>query len=109
MGWGRIEDKKNARCGRGNRAFLVLSGTLQNGAPASLTLGVLRALASLAQAHLLSFYFAGIAGDVTGTAQCTAQGFVVFHQGTGDAVADSAGLTEAAAALNRYVNAEFVI
>ncbi len=61
-------------------------------------LGVLGALAGLVQADLLAFDHAGVAGEETGLAQYAPEGFVVFEEGAGDAVADGAGLARGAAA-----------
>ena len=64
-----------------------------------LALAVLGRFASLVQADFLAFHFAGIAGDVPGLAQRTAQFFVVFDQGAGQAQADGACLAGDTAAL----------
>src|SRR5580658_186668 len=73
---------------------------------ASLTLGVLRTATRFATADLLALDLARIARDEPGIAQWLAQRLIVLEQGTGDAVADRAGLTGDATAIDRDVNVE---
>src|SRR5690606_303696 len=62
------------------------SGRLGNAESVDLTLGVLRTLTRFTQTHFLPLDLTGVAGNETGLAQFAAQGFVVFHQRTGDTV-----------------------
>ena len=66
-------------------------------APGS-ALGVLRAATRLAPTDLLALDLAGVAGDEARDAQRLAQGFVVFDQRAGDALADCTRLAGDAAA-----------
>src|SRR5210317_1004364 len=101
--------KKNAR----SKSQPGVSGSCSHPAvaagPTRLTLGELGTLARLAQTDLLALHFTGVTGHITGRTQGAAQRLVVFHQGTGDAVANCTGLTEAAAAFYRYVEIKFII
>src|SRR5690606_12504306 len=82
------------------------SGRLGNAESVDLTLGVLRTLTRFTQTHFLPLDLTGVAGNETGLAQFAAQGFVVFHQRTGDTVTDGTSLTGDTATLNSDVNVE---
>src|SRR5690554_7861500 len=77
-----------------------------NAESVDLTLGVLRTLTRFTQTHFLPLDLTGVAGNETGLAQFAAQGFVVFHQRTGDTVTDGTSLTGDTATLNSDVNVE---
>ena len=61
------------------------------------------------QADFLALDFAGVARDVTGLTQRLAQFLVVFDQGAGDAVANGAGLTGGATALDGAVDIKLLL
>src|SRR5262249_45120528 len=57
---------------------------------------------------LLTFDLTRVARDEAGIAQGLAQGLVVLHQGTGDAVTDGAGLAGDATAVDAHADVELV-
>ena len=71
-----------------------------------LTLGELRTTTGLAQADFLTLDFTGVTSDVTGGAEGRTEVFVVSHQGTSDAVTDSAGLSRTTTTSNSDVDVE---
>src|SRR4051812_30404714 len=80
------------RSSLGSRPPRLLALRVPVSTRSALTLGVLRSAAGLAASDLLTLYLAGIAGDESGVAEGLTQGFIVFHQGAGNAVTDGAGL-----------------
>src|SRR5690606_5226385 len=81
-------------------------GRRGNANPGDLTRGAMRTLTRLTQTLFLPLDLTAVAGNENGLAQFAAQGFVVFHQRTGDTVTDGTGLTGDTATLNSDVDVE---
>ena len=75
----------------------------------ALTFRVLRGPPRFAQTNFLTLNFTRVASDIARFAQSTAQAFVVLHQRACNAVANRAGLTEAAAASHSDLQIQFLI
>src|SRR5690554_4847395 len=94
--------RRSARTGAGQiQKTPIFCAEIGAFAKLRLALGVLWTLARLAQTDFLALNPAGITRYKARLAQFATQGFVIFDQGTGNAMTDSTGLAGGTATGNR--------